>query len=93
MTIVEHEELYLEDGDVVLWPPPNADGKTTLFRVHRSVLASNSPFFETMFSLPGDPSVQEIHDGVPVIRVQDDASLLSLLLLALYQSEYVGTIY
>ena len=53
------------------------------FRVHKSVLALVSPFFEDLLSLP-QPSDGEIVDGLPVIRMSEDSGLLSCLVSILY---------
>ncbi|KAH9974619.1 hypothetical protein BGW80DRAFT_1251359 [Lactifluus volemus] len=51
------------------------------FRVHKSVLAMASPFFKNLLSIPSD---DEVIDGLPVVRVSEDAQLLNILLCRLY---------
>ena len=53
------------------------------FRVHKLVLSLSSPFFVDMFSLP-QPSDQEVVDGLPVVRLSEDAEVLNCLLTMLY---------
>ena len=53
------------------------------FRVRQSVLAMSSPFFEDLLSLPQPPD-GEIVDGLPVVQLSEDASLLSILVSQLY---------
>jgi len=53
------------------------------FRVHKSVLSLSSSFFDDMFSLP-QPSDQEVVDGLPVVRLSEDAEVLNCLLTMLY---------
>jgi hypothetical protein len=53
------------------------------FRVHRSVLATSSPFFRDMFSLP-QPSNEVTTRELPVVRVSEDAEVLSCLISMLY---------
>jgi hypothetical protein len=53
------------------------------FRVHKSVLAMASPFFEDLLSLP-QPSDSEIVDGLPVVQFSESSELLSSLLSILY---------
>ena len=53
------------------------------FRVHKSLLAMSSPFFEHLLSLP-QPSDSEIVDGLPVVQLFEDAELLSSLVSLLY---------
>jgi hypothetical protein len=52
------------------------------FRVHRSVLATSSPFFRDIFSLP-QPS-GDAPDGLPVVRVSEAAEVLNSLISRLY---------
>jgi len=53
------------------------------FRVHKSVLALSSPFFKDLLSLPQPPDA-EIVDGLPVVELPEDASLLNSLISLLY---------
>ena len=53
------------------------------FRVRRSILATSSPFFHDLFSLP-QPSDQEVVDGLPVLHLPEDAEVLSSLVTMLY---------
>jgi BTB/POZ domain len=53
------------------------------FRVHKQVLAVASPFFRDLLSLP-QPSDSESVDGLPVVKVPEDAELLNSLVSMLY---------
>ena len=53
------------------------------FRVRRSILATSSPFFCDLFSLP-QPSDHEDVDGLPVVRLPEDANVLDSLIPWLY---------
>ena len=53
------------------------------FRVHKSVLAMSSPFFKTLLSLPQPPD-DELVDGLPIVALSEDASLLNSLISLLY---------
>ena len=53
------------------------------FRVHKLVLSLSSPFFDDMFSLP-QPSDQDVVDGLPVVRLSEDAEVLKCLLTMLF---------
>lgn len=53
------------------------------FRVRRSILATSSPFFGDLFSLP-QPSDSEVVDGLPVVRLSEDAEILNSLITMLY---------
>ncbi len=53
------------------------------FRVHKSVFAISSPFFNDLLSLPQPPD-GELVDGLPVIQLSEDAGLLNSLVSLLY---------
>ena len=53
------------------------------FRVHKAVLAMSSRFFEDLLSLP-QPLDSETIDGLPVVRLPEDAELLRNLVSMLY---------
>ncbi|KAH9021289.1 hypothetical protein EDB85DRAFT_432321 [Lactarius pseudohatsudake] len=53
------------------------------FRVHKSLLAMSSPFFDDLLSLPQPPD-GEIVDGLPVVQLSEDASSLNSLVSLLY---------
>ena len=53
------------------------------FRVHKSVLAMSSPFFQDLLSLP-QPPLDELVDGLPVLHVPEDSDLLNSLVSLLY---------
>ena len=48
------------------------------FRVHKSVLATVSPFFKDLLSLP-QPSDSESVDGIPVVQLPEGSELLNCL--------------
>ena len=55
------------------------------FPVHRRTLAISSPVFDDMFSLPQpQPPDKEVIDGLPVVRLPEDAEVLSSLITMLY---------
>ena len=53
------------------------------FRVHKSVLAVSSPFFKDLLSLPQPPDAEFV-DGLPVVALPEDTSLLNSLISLLY---------
>ena len=80
-------DFYLPDGDLAIYSAPSAqDGSVTVFRVHKPVMAYNSPIFRGMFELPAHPTSQEMYEGVPVVRVTDSADGIHALLAALYDA-------
>ena len=83
MEFVRHESLYLTDGDVVL-SALRSPTVTVLFRVDKVYLSRNSPVFRSVFTLPPNPPVNEIYDGVARVHLTDNADDLARLLAALY---------
>jgi hypothetical protein len=65
-------------ADVVVRSSDHVD-----FRVHQSILASSSPVFKDMFSLP-QPTNNETVDGLPMVRLTEDGELLRALITMLY---------
>ena len=53
------------------------------FRVRRSILATSSPFFCDLFSLPQPPD-HKVVDGLPVVHLPEDAEVLDSLIPWLY---------
>jgi hypothetical protein len=53
------------------------------FRVNKSVLAMSSPFFKDLLSLPQPPDA-EIVDGLPLVALPEEPSLLDSLISLLY---------
>ena len=53
------------------------------FRVHKSLLAMSSSFFEDMLSLPQPPG-DETLDGLPVVQLSEDAGVLNCLVSLLF---------
>ncbi|KAH9166778.1 hypothetical protein EDB89DRAFT_2001682, partial [Lactarius sanguifluus] len=74
--------------DAYYLDPPYADlivqsSDLVNFRVNKVVLSVSSPFFADMFSLT-QPSENEVVDGLPVVRLPEDAEIWSSLLTVLY---------
>ncbi|KAH9034975.1 hypothetical protein EDB85DRAFT_947257 [Lactarius pseudohatsudake] len=72
------EGLNMQGADVIL-----QSSDLISFRVHKSTMAISSPFFSDLFSLPQPPN-GEVIDGLPVVRVSEDAEVLHSLLTRLY---------
>ena len=51
------------------------------------MLATLSPFFEDLLSLP-QPADDELVDGLPVVQLSEDASLLSNLVSLIYRPQH-----
>jgi len=72
------DRLDMANGDIIIQSCDFIN-----FRVHKLVLSLSSPFFGDMFSLP-QPSDQDVVDGLPVVRLSEDADVLNCLLTMLY---------
>ncbi|KAI9453282.1 hypothetical protein F5148DRAFT_482270 [Russula earlei] len=70
--------LDMSNADVIL-----QSSSFINFKVHKSVLATSSPFFRDMFSLP-QPSSDELVDGLPVVHLSEDEVVLNSLISMLY---------
>ena len=66
------------DADIILQSSDSAN-----FRVHKSILVSSSQVFEDMLSLP-QPSSDDTVDGLPVVRLSEDAEIVRALITVLY---------
>lgn len=79
-----HPSLYLSDGDIVISAPkPNDPSTLVLFRLEMLSLRYHSPIFKDMLSLPGSAATNEQYDGVPRVRLTDDAEDLAGLFKAM----------
>ena len=55
------------------------------FRVNQRIFAMSSPFFDDLFSLPQpQSSYKEVVDGLPVVRLPENAEVLSSLITMVY---------
>ena len=74
------DHLDVSDADVIIQSCDLVN-----FRVHKRTLAMSSPFFYDMFSLPQpQPSNEELVDGLPIVRLSEDAEVLNGLITMLY---------
>ena len=72
------ERYYFSDGNIVIL------AETTLFRVHRSVLAMYSEVFKDMFTLP-QPATGTKIDGFPLVRLPDTKDQVGGMLETIYE--------
>ena len=72
------EPFEVPDANLIIRSSDNIN-----FRVHKSLLAMASPFFNDLLSLP-QPSESEIVDGLSVVRLPESSELLNSLLSILY---------
>ena len=84
-SFVRHPTLYFADGDVTLCAAKSC-GVLQAFRVDRVYLSRNSPVFREMLSPASAHNMTELFDGVPLLRLADDADELASLLELLYNT-------
>lgn len=72
-----HETLWFEDGNIVLI------AEDVAFKVHKSVLARQSPVFCDMFGFP-QPNYEEVFDGTPAVRLHDQAADVAIFIEVMY---------
>jgi len=72
------EPLDVSDADLII-----RSSDLVNFRIHQTVLAMASPFFDDLLSLP-QPYDSESVDGLPVVQLAEDAELLHSLVSVLY---------
>jgi hypothetical protein len=68
--------FYVSDANLIIRSSDLVD-----FRVHKSVLAMVSPFFQHLLSQPFD---SESVDGLPVVQLPEGSELLDTLISLLY---------
>lgn len=78
ITLPLPECLDVSDADIII-----QSSDLVNFRVRKSILSSSSQFFRDMFLLP-QSSVNETIDGLPVVRLPEDAELVRALVTVLY---------
>jgi BTB/POZ domain len=74
---VRSKVVWIDDGNVIL------QAESTLFRVHRSMLSSQSTVFSDMFSFPQPPNEPTL-DGCPIVHLSDPAKDVECFLRAHY---------
>ncbi|KZP11464.1 hypothetical protein FIBSPDRAFT_837642 [Athelia psychrophila] len=76
--------VWFEDGNVIL------EAENTKFKVHRGILAANSPVFHDMFSLPQPSSGENFVEGCPVVHLSDSGMDVMHILQAIYRPNYAA---
>lgn len=73
----QSSKVWFEDGNIVL------QARNLQFKVHRGVLARQSPVFADLFQIPHPPGEPTV-DGCSVVEQHDSANDVENALLALY---------
>lgn len=74
---LRHEQLWFDDGNIVLV------AENVAFKVHRSLLRRHSQVFSDLFQL-SQPSQEDEMDGVPVCTLHDSHHELADILDVIY---------
>jgi BTB/POZ domain len=72
------ESFDVPDASLIIRSSDNVD-----FRVHKSILAMASPFFEDLLSLPQPPDGENVN-GLSVVQLPESSELLACLISILY---------
>lgn len=81
-------DLWFEDGSVVLYAYSSGGELLHGFRVHRTMLAAHSEVFADLFTM-SNPAGEEECEGCPVVQMQDTSEDLTHFLKAVYDFRYV----
>ncbi|KAJ7902098.1 hypothetical protein B0H14DRAFT_2428823 [Mycena olivaceomarginata] len=82
-------EFYHYDGNIVL-SAKDKENRTIYFRLHKSILAKQSPIFADMFTAA---SPVDQYDGVPlVVMPGDDADEMRAFIALFYEPQCITTI-
>lgn len=74
------QEVWLEDGNVVL------ACESTVFRVHRGILAAHCELLKDMFAVYAPPEDEETYEGCPLIVMPDKVvDMRRLLKMIIYR--------
>lgn len=84
--VIRSQDVWYDDGNVVI------QAGDVVFRVFRGILASNSPVFSDMFSVPqptnaGAPG-PDMFDSCPLIQIHDTPEDTSHFLKAIHDAGY-----
>lgn len=74
---IRRSDIWLDDGNIIL------EAQRVQFRVHKSVLASNSTVFRDMFQVSSS-AVQPTVESVPMVELHDKFTDVEHVLRALY---------
>ncbi|KZT24243.1 hypothetical protein NEOLEDRAFT_1068017 [Neolentinus lepideus HHB14362 ss-1] len=83
--VTKSQDLWFDDGNIVL------QAESTVFKVHRTVLALNSTVFRDMFGVAHPEDGEQLAD-CPLVDVLDKSDDMWLFLKAMYTPGYCETV-
>ncbi|KAI0315097.1 hypothetical protein OF83DRAFT_380509 [Amylostereum chailletii] len=91
VTVVHSDDVWMEDGNIVLRAPYKGDSSVILFKAHKFVLATHGAVFRDLFGGPQTAFdvASDRYDGLPVMDMQDDYEDLGDFLKALYYPNFL----
>ncbi len=85
-----HPTLYFQNSDIALLAPRSGPATMSwIFRVDKIYLFRSSPVFSDILAMPqpvdqSRDQMNELYDGVPLVRLPDPAEDVAALLTVLY---------
>jgi len=76
------KDVWFEDGNVIL------QAESTVFKVFRGILSTNSPIFADMFTVPQPMTDNETFESCPLIQLFDSAEDVKHFLKAIHDASY-----
>lgn len=86
--VIQDDDIWMSDGNLVIAVPCEDEDTVHIFKCHKSILATRSSVFESMFTLP-QTETTETYEGLPVVQLRDDPKAMKALLKFLYNPTYV----
>jgi hypothetical protein len=73
------EDFYFSDGNIII-SANHSNGDKVFFRVHMSLLSTQSPLLRNRLALPS----ASVYDGIPTLHVDDNAKEFKNFVQATY---------
>lgn len=94
MKDIQDEEIWMQDGNIVVAAVDETKHERRLFKCHRGLLASRLPVLKEMFeadltSGSVTASASEHYEGTPIVRLYDEPDHIRQLLHVLYNPRCV----
>ena len=91
---VQDEEIWMQDGNIIIAVIDEAKNERIMFKCHRGLLVYSLTALKEMFEADHScgstaVSVSEHYDGTPVVRLYDEVDHVRHVLRVLYKPRYV----